>query len=353
MANPAVTPVGTVLMYAGRTDGAGVLNLITAGWILCDGSVYPNSQFPDLFNVIADSYGGSQAGFAVPSYKGMFQRGLDGTDPQQRDPDAGARLAPRGDLSNSGNSGNNVGSVQMDEMAGHGHVYNVYTSYIKSSHTLGNQCLSGQETSYTAATGGTETRPVNQYVDFIIKAVSSPDVVPIGAVLPFASDVTDTTGSTLPALEAAGWLACNGGKQLVSDFQALYTTISDMFGADDQASFRVPDFRGKFLRGVVGQLLPGQQSMDPDYLTRTAPQPGLTFPGNTGNQVGSMEPTQVANHTHSYTYNNDYWSTAATAIGPHAETNAGQTWTSASNSAVIECRPINSNVNYLIRAASA
>ena len=55
----STTPVGTVLMYAGRTDGAGVLNLITAGWILCDGSVYPNSQFPDLFTVLGNSYGGT------------------------------------------------------------------------------------------------------------------------------------------------------------------------------------------------------------------------------------------------------------------------------------------------------
>jgi microcystin-dependent protein len=350
MTTPAATPVGTVLMYAGRTDGAGVLNLITAGWILCDGSVYPNSQFPDLFNVIADAYGGSDAGFAVPSYKGIFLRGLDGTDPQERDPDAGSRVAPRADLPNAGNSGNTVGSVQMDEMAGHGHGYNYYTDYLKSSHTLGNQCLSGQETSNMAATGGTETRPVNQYVDFIIKAVSSPDRVPIGAVLPYAGEVST---QTLPALEAAGWLACNGAKQVVSNFQLLYTTISNMFGADDQASFRVPDFRGKFLRGVVGQLLPGQPSMDPDYLTRTAPQPGLAFPGNTGNQVGSMEPTQFATHAHSYAYNNDYWSTAATAIGDHAETNAGQTWTSVSNSDVTESRPINVNINYLIRAASA
>ena len=55
----STTPVGTVLMYAGRTDGAGVLNLITAGWILCGGSVYPNSQFPDLFTVLGNSYGGT------------------------------------------------------------------------------------------------------------------------------------------------------------------------------------------------------------------------------------------------------------------------------------------------------
>ncbi|MEZ5201383.1 MAG: phage tail protein [Micropruina glycogenica] len=97
----STTPVGTVLMYAGRTDGAGVLNLITAGWILCDGSVYPNSQFPDLFTVLGNSYGGTSSGFAVPEYKGLFLRGLDGSDPNQRDPGAATRTAPRPDLSNA------------------------------------------------------------------------------------------------------------------------------------------------------------------------------------------------------------------------------------------------------------
>ena len=102
----ASTPVGTVLMYAGRTDGAGVLNLMLAGWILCDGSVYPNSQVPDLFTVLGNSYGGNSSGFAVPQYKGLFQRGLDGSDPAQRDPGVATRTAPRPDLTNAGNSGN-------------------------------------------------------------------------------------------------------------------------------------------------------------------------------------------------------------------------------------------------------
>ena len=343
------TPVGTVLMYAGRTDGAGVLNLITAGWILCDGSVYPNSQFPDLFAVLANSYGGNPSGFAVPEYKGLFVRGLDGSDPNQRDPGAATRTAPRPDLANVGNSGNTVGSVQPDSLEAHTHSYNYYNSYIESTHTLGHECLSGSTTSSTAAIGGVETRPVNQYVDYIIKAVSSPDVVPAGAVLPFAGDLT----TWAPSLAGAGWLPCTGTKQSVSSYPTLNSTVSNMFGADDQSSFRLPDFRGRFLRGLVGQAIPGLPIPDPEYLSRTAAQPTLPYPGNSGNQVGSLQVTEYASHSHNYTYNNDYWSCAATAIGDHAETNSGVTWTSGANSSVTESRPININVNYLIKAATA
>lgn len=349
MTSSTTTPVGTVLMYAGRTDGAGLQYLAGAGWIRCDGTVYPNGQYPELFDVIDGSYGSNESGFAVPSYQGVFLRGLDGTDPLHRDPEAAARTAPRPDLTSAGNSGNAVGSFQPDELGSHQHEYSVYDSYITSTHTAGHACLSGTTIARTGSSGGAENRPVNQYVDFIIKAVSDPDVVPLGAVIPYAGDIANPPHT----LAEAGWLPCVGTKVSTSQYQALYQTMSTMFGADDNVSFRLPDFRGKFLRGVVGQLNAGQRLLDPDYLTRTPPQPSLQFQGNAGNLIGSMEGSDYAAHTHHYTYNNDYWQQAATAIGPHAENTAGQTWTTAANSTVGETRPVNINVNYLIKAASA
>ena len=342
----ASTPLGTVLMYAGRTDGAGVLNLFSAGWILCDGSVYPNTQFPGLFSVLANSYGGNESGFAVPQYKGMFLRGVDGSDPAQRDPNAATRSAPRPDLSNSGSAGPSVGSVQADQVGSHTHNYEYYADYVKSSHTLGHSCLSGSTTSATASAGGTETRPVNQYVDFIIKAVASPDVVPVGAVLPFAGDLT----AWAAALAKQGWLPCTGTQQPTTSYPTLYSTVSNMFGADNTSSFRLPDFRGRFLRGVVGTPLPGLPVQDPDYQTRTTPQPSLAYQGNPGNNVGSLEATAFAAHSHGYTFNNDYWNCAATAIGADAAANDAVTLTTGANGALVESRPINIGVNYLIKA---
>jgi microcystin-dependent protein len=345
MPNPGVTPVGTVVMFAGFPVTGQDLNILSAGWLPCDGSLYQYTVYPDLFNVIGESYGGSGGSFAVPRYSGLFIRGVDGG--VGRDPDATSRIAPRPDLANAGNAGDNVGSVQMDRLGSHTHSYNYYSNYMKSSHVSGHECLSGMEITGMQSVGGLETRPINQYVNFIIKAVVSPDIVPLGAIIPFAGEVTVSTTS---ALSAAGWLPCNGTKIQISSYQELYQVIATSYGAENSSSFYLPDFRGLFLRGMQGQLASGQSPMDPDYQNRTAPQPNLQNPGNKGNNVGSIESSQFASHNHNYTYNNSYWNTAA-AIGDHyAETNSPVTWTSGTNSTLAETRPNNINVNYIIKA---
>ena len=42
------------------------------GWLLCDGTSYSVSDYPNLFNVIGYTFGGSGDNFNVPNYKGKF-----------------------------------------------------------------------------------------------------------------------------------------------------------------------------------------------------------------------------------------------------------------------------------------
>ena len=42
------------------------------GWLLCDGTSYSVSDYPNLFNVIGYIFGGSGDNFNVPNYKGKF-----------------------------------------------------------------------------------------------------------------------------------------------------------------------------------------------------------------------------------------------------------------------------------------
>ena len=42
------------------------------GWLLCDGSSYQKSDYPNLFNEIGYKFGGSENNFNVPNYKGKF-----------------------------------------------------------------------------------------------------------------------------------------------------------------------------------------------------------------------------------------------------------------------------------------
>lgn len=85
--------------------------------------------------------------------------------------------------------------------------------------------------------------------------------VPPGVVMPFA-------GATAPV----GWLICDGAAISRTTYATLFASIRTVWGiGDDSASFVLPDFRGKFIRGRSAA-----STNDPDKLTRTA-QTASTF----------------------------------------------------------------------------
>ena len=61
---------------------AGVANKVPPHWVLCDGSEYDCSSYPNLFAVIGYSYGGSGSKFKVPDYRecALVGSGENGTD---------------------------------------------------------------------------------------------------------------------------------------------------------------------------------------------------------------------------------------------------------------------------------
>ena len=54
-------PIGTVLSFAGQT--------IPNGYLLADGASYPTAEYPDLYAVIGNTYGGDGENFNVPDYR--------------------------------------------------------------------------------------------------------------------------------------------------------------------------------------------------------------------------------------------------------------------------------------------
>jgi microcystin-dependent protein len=108
-------------------------------------------------------------------------------------------------------------------------------------------------------------------------------VVPTGAVLPFAGPA-----SAVPQ----GWLLCDGLELDPDTHPQLYAVLGTAHGGNAPFSFRIPDYRGFFLRGVDGGA-----GVDPDASTRLAMAPG----GNTGNAVGSVQLHQFQTHSHSTT----------------------------------------------------
>lgn len=94
-------------------------------------------------------------------------------------------------------------------------------------------------------------------------------IIPAGAVMPFAMATAPT-----------GWIPCDGRTLSRAAYPRLFSAIGTLYGAPDASSFRVPDYRGEFLRG-----------WDATGGTGRGVDPGRVFPSPQGDMLAS--------HTHS------------------------------------------------------
>ncbi|MDB4960837.1 MAG: Tail Collar domain protein [Myxococcales bacterium] len=172
--------------------------------------------------------------------------------------------------------------------------------------------------------------------------------IPAGTVNAFA-------GTVVPP----GWLLCDGSATSRAAYPALFAAIGTAHGSGDGATtFTVPDYRGRFLRGVDGTA-----TRDPDHGSRSS----STMGGNTGNQVGSVQDEQFKGHSHNvqdlghqHSLGLSLCSGQALAAGPimYATSTSCPTHpTSAPSVANLsqvpgggnETRPANAYVNYIIK----
>lgn len=179
-----IVPIGCVLPYAGLLAATDAKkedieqiksNLASAGWLSCDGSSLPRDDYWLLFGVIGYTFGGSGDNFNLPDLRGRFIRGVDGGAGQ--DPSIDKRKASL----TGGNTGDKVGSLQPDAYQGHEHHYkaaNVPSSLKTGGTSIYGPSLSTQPTTdqledfagqYGEPRPDKETRPVNLYLNFIIR----------------------------------------------------------------------------------------------------------------------------------------------------------------------------------------
>lgn len=172
---------------------------------------------------------------------------------------------------------------------------------------------------------------------------------PTGTVVAFA-------GTSAPS----GWLLCNGSAVSRTTYSALFSAIGVAHGyGDNSTTFNIPDYRGRFLRGVDGS-----GGNDPDVSSRTA----LSTGGNTGNTVGSLQGHSFQTHTHIQDSHNHLYIASTVGGGFGAAGLAGtspynanttqsvaatnqnaQATGSKSQATVNETRPVNVAVNYIIK----
>jgi len=158
-------PVGAVIPFAGSTDK------IPKGWLLCDGNAYGRTGYPELFAVIGTAWGYyaslPETTFRVPDLRGVFLRGVNGgTSDGFSDPDKDIRISRY----DGGNIGNTVGSYQADAFESHSHTYKDLLMKIgEEGYHAGGDHGGPSQNPPVNNTGGNETRPMNAYVNYIIK----------------------------------------------------------------------------------------------------------------------------------------------------------------------------------------
>jgi microcystin-dependent protein len=332
---PPVLP-GMVVFFAGPiTDDP----LQRQGWLPCDGRAYdPLGPFKPLFDTIANRYGGTSTGqLCVPDYQGVFLRGVDLG--RGKDPDRLVRLPPRPDLPDSGNGGDNPGSWQAHQIGSHTHPY-TWQNYNYTTSTV-DYCddflwQTGREWTSGPAGGCGETRPRNKSLHHLVSWSATPPepAVPPGTVIAYAglpSSVTD------PA-----WLPCDGRVLDQQAYPALFNAVGRAHGGD-ATTFRLPDLRGWFVRGVdCGRLV------DTDAAERLAPAPG----GNSGDAVGSVQFDDFTSHTHEYYFSTGEQVKATTSGDVPMVIYPGQTQQlTADPGQGQQTRPVNAYVHFLIRVS--
>jgi hypothetical protein len=169
-----------------------------------------------------------------------------------------------------------------------------------------------------------------------LAAAVQQSLCPVGTILPYAGDNAP-----------AGWLLCNGASISRSTYATLYSVVANRFGSVDGNSFNVPDFRGRFLRGRDGGA-----GRDPDRNARVAMNGG----GAVGDLVGSVQADGTRSHSHGY--NDIYHSEGGGTVTVPSNRGSGDTDSdnkgydlarTSSNTGGNETRPLNANVNYIIK----
>jgi len=157
-----LAPPGAVMAWMGTNSAP------PAGWEFCSGQeVSRTGKYARLFTSLGTSNGSGDGSttFRLPDLRGMFLRGVDPIG--IKDPDYQSRT------NKSGLRGPNVGSIQMDEFGAHSHSTPTGTPFLTQlgppNAGLNAPGGAGSISPTTDTKGGTETRPKNVYVQYLIK----------------------------------------------------------------------------------------------------------------------------------------------------------------------------------------
>jgi hypothetical protein len=142
-------PAGTIVAFGGTTSS------LPPGWLLCDGTTFDQTKYPDLYTVLGNSN-------TLPDLRGYFLRGLDPTG--NVDPDGKGRslLSSQTDALKQHQHTYQRTAWFWNETQGGGHYLTPKVAGTDTDDFMGNQP--------TSNTGDAETRPKNIAVNYLIFA---------------------------------------------------------------------------------------------------------------------------------------------------------------------------------------
>jgi microcystin-dependent protein len=167
-----ILPAGLVIAWTGSSS--------PTGWLICDGSIYQISIYPKLGALLGKTFGGDGSStFAVPNYKGAFLRGtgtspIDGTyiGPAVNNYQA-QQLLNHTHTGTTSTAGRHSHSQKVDGDAAGSSRGGDRTMLRKERDVVGYINEAGEHnhtfTTDNPNTGGSELRPYNYGVNWVIK----------------------------------------------------------------------------------------------------------------------------------------------------------------------------------------
>lgn len=244
-------PVGSLQAFAGANA--------PTGWLLCDGTSYSTSLYPDLFSVLGYTYGGSSGNFNVPDLRGRMPIGA-GNDGTAANNATRTRGTKGGDTRSELLYGNlaHLGTVPIyDGVGGSNWRLQAGGSGVTLSSTGGGTTLLKTN---NGGTGSGENMPPFLVTNYIIKALpdvprqgqalgTTPPIVtalPVnpqfGEVVTYAADATNGVYWTLQ-YDGGGtypWKFVGGGS-LFTQWTAAFSTSSTGWTTDTAfTGFAIP-----------------------------------------------------------------------------------------------------------------
>lgn len=275
---------------------------------LCDGAEQMRTdggKTTPLYAVIGGAFGTGDGvmTYNVPDLRGRFVRGVDSSPAlgsAGRDPDIAGRYA----MARGGGSKGDVGSCQADQFARHCHQLAGITACAPVS--MGDVTARGTQAggwawdTPTCAAGGSETRPQNAALAFLLVGAGAALSSPVGSIVPYggSADPQGPAGTT--------WRICDG------------RTLAD--------GTTLPDLRGRFLWGL------------PDY----------------NGFAGSASEDYLQDHVHSIQGDNyDVGASGGDVLAAGCPPDGGDMRPAGPTEYTggAETRPVNAYMHYIIRVA--